>query len=150
MNGGFILKKATLAQDIVENIRDISRLIHLRHHELAEKSNLTLDQFHIMIYLDKKDTNKRVKDIAKKFKIAQNTMSEKISRMEEKNLISRKQDEKDKRAINIELTEEGKKMLTSIRYKARNEFIKESIEDVSEDEIRCFLNTLKHIKNKLE
>lgn len=118
---------------IAQNIRIINELIHIRHHQVAQEHNLSLDQFHLLLHMISKKESPTIGDIAKKSNRAQNTISERITRLEEKGLLIRVKDEKDRRISRVVLTEKGIELIDSINYQARNEFVFNALSRIQED-----------------
>ncbi len=121
---------------IVEGIRILDRMIHMKHHEVAQEHNLSLDQFHLLIHLIHWDVNKKtptIGDIAKRSRKAQNTISERVTRLEEKGLLKRVKDKDDRRISRVEMTEDGIRLMKSINYQASNEFVSKALSKMDED-----------------
>lgn len=139
---------------IVENIEKINRLIHKRHHDVAKRNNLSLDQFHLLVHLEHKwskhQESPTIGDIAKRSRKAQNTISERVSRLEEKGLLKRVRDEKDRRISRVAMTEEGKELINSINYQASNEFVYNALLNMSHDTSDYLLNGLNQLVDKLQ
>ena len=85
------------SESISNYIRECSNIIHTKGHQIAQEYGLTYDQYHLLIYIELKERAPTINDIAEKFNKAQNTISEKVSRLEEKGLINRIGDEQDRR-----------------------------------------------------
>ncbi len=115
---------------IISNVKELNRIIHNNHHEIAKKNNLTLDQFHLLIFISKSDNIQSVGKLAARFNNAQNTMSEKISRLEERDLLKRVKDNRDRRKSRVIITDKGISLIDSIHYEASNEYIYSSIENM--------------------
>lgn len=118
---------------IVENIRAINELIHMRYHQLAQENNLSLDQFHLLVHLEFYEKPPTIGDIAKRSRRAQNTISERVSRLEEKGLLERIKDEGDRRISRVIMTKAGKDLMSSISYQARNEFVFKALSRIEDD-----------------
>lgn len=121
---------------IVERISILDKLIHMKHHEVAQEHNLSLDQFHLLIHLIHWDFNEKpptIGDIAKKSDRAQNTISERVTRLEEKGLLKRVKDEDDRRISRVVMTDDGIKLMKSINYQASNEFVSKALSRIDED-----------------
>lgn len=139
--------------DIMCDLRFIDRWIHEKHHKWAEEYGLTLDQYHILIHLkraEKKQDYYTIKKLAQKFNNAQNTMSEKISRMEKKELVIRTRDENDRRVIKINISENGSRLLKKIHNKVKDENLYSVLEKIDKDIINNFEEGLKKIVNKIK
>lgn len=138
---------------VVEYIEKIDKLIHMRHHELAQENNLSLDQFHLLIHLIhryKGDKNPTIGEIAKRSRRAQNTISERVSRLEEKGLLERVKDKDDRRISRVALTDEGRELINSINYQASKEFVFNALSDIDENVSAKLLKGLEQLAEKLE
>ncbi len=91
----------------------ISREFIRRQAKNVEKKNITPSQMLILEFINLK---KRVimKEIAKKLKISTPAVTGLVDRLEKMKLLKRVRDEKDRRAINIEITEQGKQIAKKI------------------------------------
>lgn len=146
--GKFDIKDKT--EKITGQIRKINDLIHLKHHEIAQQNNLTLDQFHLLIHLKSNGKLPTVGQLAEKANKAQNTISERISRLEEKGLVERIKDENDRRISRVRLTEKGQNMIDSIRYQARNEFIFNALIKMESNTVEGLIRGLKELLEHLD
>lgn len=136
-------------EEIVKNVRLITSMIHKKRHEIAQKNNLTLDQFHTLIYLKKSKELPTIGQIAKKDNKAQNTISERISRLEERGLVERIKDNKDRRVSRVSLTELGNKLISSIDYQASNEFVKIALSNIEAEVVNNMLDGLEKLAEYL-
>lgn len=138
------------AEKIIEYIEKVNDLIHKKHHDLAVKHNLTVDQFHLLLYLSRKSQPPTVGQIAQIFNNASNTMSEKLTRIEEKGLIKRMKDKKDRRISRIVITEKGKELIKSISYLAGKQFIFSSITNMRDESVDNLLKSLEELISHLK
>ncbi|WP_202709609.1 MarR family winged helix-turn-helix transcriptional regulator [Sporosalibacterium faouarense] len=138
---------------IVDLIEQVNKLIHMKHHELASKNNLSLDQFHLLVHLKKRkkdNQNPTIGDIAKRSNRAQNTISERVTRLEERGLLRRIKDENDRRISRVAMTEEGVKLLDSINYQASKKFIFKALSKIEHEITDGLLNGLEQLVDKLQ
>ncbi|MTI68706.1 MAG: MarR family transcriptional regulator [Firmicutes bacterium] len=129
------------ANSIVSSIRKINSIIHKNHHRIAKEHNLTLEQFHLLIHMPN-DNNLTVGQIANRFNKAQNTMSEKVTRMEAKGLLKRINDKNDRRICRVIVTKKGKELIEKIKYKANNEFIQNALTEMDEGKVNELMKNL--------
>lgn len=137
-------------RQIIDDLREINRAIHMKHHELAKKYSLTHDQFHLLIHLDNKKNIPTIGQIASWSGKAQNTISEMVTRLEEKNLLKRVKDKKDRRISRVMMTEESIKLIEKISYEARYEFVFEALRRLDEDMVNNLSEGLKELLEKLK
>ncbi len=140
------MNKEEKIQMIIKYKNEIDRLIHGKYHELAQKYELSLEQFHLLIELDELmlDINDEVNaptvgEIAKNINNLQNTVSERITRLENKGLVKRVKDSNDKRISRVVLTQEGRTLINSIDKQASSKFLFNSISNMEDTDINAFL-----------
>lgn len=138
---------------------EIDEIIHKNYHNLAKKYDLSLEQFHLLIELDELmlDAPDDVKlptvgQIAKNINNSQNTVSERISRLENKGLVKRVKDLKDKRISRVVLTDDGRKLIHEMGSEAESMFLFDSISRMKErdidDLLECLEKLIKHMKER--
>lgn len=138
---------------IVDYIEQINKLIHMKHHELAHKNNLSLDQFHLLIHLKHKlykDKSPTIGDIAKRSGRAQNTISERVTRLEERGLLKKVKDENDRRISRVIMSDKGRELISSINYQASKEFVFNALSDIDEKISVDLLKGLEQLVGKLQ
>lgn len=151
------MNKEEKISKIIQLKKDIDSCIHRKHHQLAQNYDLSLEQYHLLVELDElmlmvndELVAPTVGEIAKSVNNTQNTVSEKITRLENKGLVERIKDSKDKRISRVVLTKEGREYIESISKQANNRFLFNSIsdmEDVDIDNLYTSLEVLlKHMK----
>ncbi|WIV11599.1 MarR family transcriptional regulator [Proteiniborus sp. MB09-C3] len=137
-------------EEIVRNVRLINKIIHMKRHEIAQGNNLTLDQFHTLIYLKNTANPPTIGEMAVETKKAQNTISERISRLEEKGYVERIKDKNDRRVSRVILTGAGAELINSINYQASNELIRKALIDIEADVVDKMLYGLDELAKRLE
>ncbi len=141
---------------IIQTKMEIDKLIQRKHHELAQQYGLRLEQFHLLIELDElmldvgsESSAPTVGEIASSIDNSQNTVSEKITRLENKGLVTRIKDEKDRRISRIVLTDEGRSLIAAISNQANNRFLFDSISKLGDRDIDDFLECLKKLVDQM-
>lgn len=137
-------------EEIVRSVKLINQIIHKKRHEIAQENNLTLDQFHTLIYLKKAERPPTIGEMAAETNKAQNTISERISRLEEKGLVERIKDEKDRRVSRVVLSSLGAELINSINYQASNELISGALANIEEEIVDNMIYGLKELTKYLE
>ncbi len=137
-------------EEIIKYVRYINSLVHRKRHLLAQDNNLTFDQFHTLIFLNKTDYPPTIGEMAKETKKAQNTISERISRLEEKGLVERVKDKNDRRVSKVALTQVGRELINSINYQAGTEFVKKALIDINEEVVDNMLFGLEELAKQLD
>lgn len=143
-------------QMIIQYKDEINTLIHNEYHELAKKYDLSLEQFHLLIELDElmleiDDVCKAptVGQIAKNINNSQNTVSERITRLENKELVSRIRDINDKRITRVNLTDKGRLLLQEIEKEASSKYLFNSISSMEELDINNLMNGLQKLVEQM-
>lgn len=136
-------------QRIIDYKNEIDKLIHNKYHELAKKYDLSLEQFHLLIELDELmiDINDEYKaptvgEIAKNINNSQNTVSERITRLENKGLVKRIKDSNDRRISRVVLSDEGENLVKLIDKQASGRFLFNSISNMEDLDIDNFVKCL--------
>lgn len=138
------------AEKAADYIRKCNNIIHIKSHELAKSYNLTIDQYHMLFHIKYMESPPSIGDLAKKYNKAQNTISEKTSRLEEKGLVYRKSDMLDRRVCRVYITGEGKKLVNTIRKEKSNKVIFSALNNMKEKEVTDLMVSLKKLLNYLE
>ncbi|HHV71812.1 MAG TPA: MarR family transcriptional regulator [Clostridia bacterium] len=123
--------------------RDLSRFFN---NWFAEY-NVTIGQALVMYaLLDQEDRS--IKDIAQSLELDSPAVSRLVDRLLKGNLITRKEDREDRRALKINLTEEGEKIARQLLAKsaAFNRLLREKL---GEEKFKIFQEGLSEIKNAL-
>lgn len=112
------------------------------------KHNITLEQVHIMRFLSENDGKVIYqKDIEKYFDIKRSSVTNILQIMEKKEMIIRKEDEKDARMKMVFFTDKGKKLSMELRnfIKHLEEVIVDGISE--EDKAKYLLLLMKSLDN---
>ena len=105
--------------------------------------NISVPQMVIMSFLREKDRSKMV-DIAKALSVTTSAVTGHIDRMARLNLVKRAADEDDRRVINIEMTEKGKKIVDNME-KMRHKILMELFSRLTPIERKRYLETIKKL-----
>ena len=113
--------------------------IHKMQPKVTESMNshgVTATQFFVLMYLRKKESCK-ISEIAEMMGVKPSAVSFMIDRLEHNDFVYREHDKKDRRVVNIMLTEEGIKKLESV-IKDRKEIFESSLFNLSDEELLQF------------
>lgn len=88
---------------------EIQRLHYYRSHVLLDEIGVYHGQPHMLFVLSKEDGLSQ-KDLAERLNIKASTITVMLNRMEKANLVTRKQDNEDKRISRVYITEEGREI----------------------------------------
>lgn len=110
---------------------------------------ITPRQWLIMIMIGTFETPPTLKELSNRCGIVHQSAKQLLDRLAEKGYVCLLQDEKDKRAIRVQLTERAKNW--SMEYGKRNaEFVYGLFEDISEEEVDIYCNLQKRLLKKLQ
>lgn len=151
------MKKENVIQQIVDKKNDIDVLVHQKYHELAQNGGLSIEQYHLLLELDDLTRDNQeicdaptIGNMARNINQSQNTVSEKITRLENKGLLLRVKDPKDKRISRVILSDSGRALLDSIDVQANSKFLVNALsvmETEDANELLRLLNILEgHMK----
>jgi len=143
--------------EIQENLELINNLIQSKYLETAKNCNLTLEQFHILIELYHHHGSMisdeilplSIGEIAEDIGNAPHTLSERIKRLEKKDLIKKVRDEKDHRITRVLLSPKGYSLMENIEKQSNYIFIYNALEKMDEKVLKNLLNGLKQLKMNL-
>lgn len=140
------MKNKEIIKLIMENQKKADMIVHENYHSPTQKYDLSLDQFHLLLELDElmldlenETQAPTIGAIAKNVNVSQNTVSERITRLEKKELVQRIEDNKDRRVSHVVLTKKGKELLKSINKEAETDFVKTALSRMTVDELKDFL-----------
>ncbi len=102
-----------------------------------------------MLDVDSESSAPTVGEIASSIDNSQNTVSEKITRFENKGFVTRIKDTKDRRISRIVLTDEGRSLIAAISNQANNRFLFDSLSKLGDPDIDDFLECLKKLVNQM-
>ncbi|MEE6449612.1 MarR family transcriptional regulator [Gottfriedia acidiceleris] len=122
--------------------------IHKMQPKVTESMNshgVTATQFFVLMYLRKKESCK-ISEIAEMMGVKPSAVSFMIDRLEHNDFVYREHDKKDRRVVNIMLTEEGIKKLESV-IKDRKEIFESFLFNLSDDELLQFAQITEKLAN---
>lgn len=122
--------------------------IHKMQPKVTESMNshgVTATQFFVLMYLRKKESCK-ISEIAEMMGVKPSAVSFMIDRLEHNDFVYREHDKKDRRVVNIMLTEEGNKKLESV-IKDRKEIFESFLFNLSDDELLQFAKITEKLAN---
>jgi len=123
---------------IVAGLERISRVFRSLLWDVAKDENLSPIQIQFLVYLLYNQSSRcRVTDIASEFNLTKATVSDAIASLEEKDLITKIEDEEDRRVYVIKLTPKGRKIATQISTWA--DALKDSLKKFNKKEKKSIL-----------
>lgn len=146
-----------MLQLIVDKKNDIDVLVHRKYHELAQNSGLSIEQYHLLLELDDLTSgNQEICDaptighMARNINQSQNTVSEKLTRLENKGLLFRVKDPKDKRISRVLLSDSGKALIASIDTQANSRFLVNALSEMKTEEASELLRLLNILEEHMK
>jgi len=109
-------------QELLIALRKVIRAIGLHSKQLNKTSGLTSPQLLIMLEIDKA-SGINSSQVAKNVNLSPATVTNILDRLENKDLVSRVRDTKDKRKVGLFLTESGKALLVKAPQALQEHFI---------------------------
>lgn len=122
--------------------------IHKMQPKVTESMNshgVTATQFFVLMFLRKKESCK-ISEIAEMMGVKPSAVSFMIDRLEHNNFVYREHDKKDRRVVNIMLTEEGIKKLEAV-IKDRKEIFESFLFNLSDEELLQFAMITEKLAN---
>ena len=134
----------------------ITKMVVAKHHETAQRYNLSLEQFHLLIEIDELELDisddtlpPTVGQIAANIGNAPHTLSEKIKRLEKKKLVEKIRDSADLRITRVVLTESGRNLVKHIKNEAGNTFIFNTLAKMSNQSLDSLSDSLRQFTELL-
>ena len=135
-------------ETICQLAKEIGSLNYQRSYKKLEQIGIYPGQ-QILIELIHKNQGISQDQVAKLSIRTPATITTMLSHMENNGYISKKVDEKDKRATRLFLTTKGEKILKQIKTQKKEE-MRIILKDITDEELTTIHNVLKKIKNNLE
>lgn len=139
-----------ISETISRYIRECSDIIHTKGHQIAKEYGLTYDQYHLLVYLNSLKSPPTISEISDKLNRAQNTISEKITRLEEKGLVNRIDDSTDRRVTRVIATELGIELISNIRRERSNRVTYLALSQMEKNDVENLLIFLEKLYNNLK
>jgi len=110
----------------------------------SEQFNLPVDYYHILRRIRKGSHS--VSDLATDFQISRSAISQSVDLLVEKGLVTRTEQVKDRRFVQIELTPEGDTLLNAI-FKQNRAWMKTKMVRLTEEELYTIQKAMLLLKN---
>jgi DNA-binding MarR family transcriptional regulator len=128
-----------------ETVPPVWRFIRGQVHEIAsEQFNLSVDHYHILRHI--RMGSHSVSDLADDFQISRSAISQSVDVLVEKGLVTRTEQVKDRRFVQIELTPDGDSLLNAI-FKQNRAWMKTRMAGLSEVELVTIQQAMILLKN---
>ena len=110
--------------EILIALRRIMRAADLQSQKLVRQSGLTVPQLLVMQAIEKEESPS-TSTLARHIVVSQATVTRIIDRLERAGLVKREKSSKDKRVVNVRLTEEGRSKLETAPEPLQAGFLRE-------------------------
>jgi DNA-binding MarR family transcriptional regulator len=110
--------------DILVSLRRIMRAADLHSQKLVKESGLTAPQLLLMQAIDR-EGSPSISMLARSIVVSQATVTRIIDRLERAGLVRREKASRDKRVVNVTLTETGRQKLEAAPEPLQAEFLRE-------------------------
>lgn len=117
----------------------IQTAVHKMQPVMMESMNkyaVTPTQFFVLMFLFKKGSSK-ISELAEHMGVKPSAVSFMIDRLEQNNFVNREHDKKDRRVVNISLSEEGKEKLNNV-LKERKSIFEQQLTTLTSEELEQF------------
>ena len=109
--------------DILVSLRKIMRAADLHSQKLVKESGLTGPQLLLMQAIDR-EGSPSISTLARSIVVSQATVTRIIDRLERAGLVERRKSSRDKRVVNVTLTEHGRRKLDAAPEPLQAEFLR--------------------------
>lgn len=131
-----MINRDDLLQDIFTVMDTQQRVLHGVISEKFSKHGLSPAQLKLIFSLSMSGKSS-LKPLAEKLYLTPGALTQLIEPLESSKLLSKQQDDKDRRITYIKLTKRGEKKLAEIK-KSRNQFFKEALNELDDNELEVF------------
>ena len=122
----------TSAAELLVNIRRVIRLYELILHPVCEAYGITIIETDILAFLRNNPDKDTARDIVEYRMLQKGNVSQAVEHLIRKGLLSRRQDEKDRRLIHLSLTPTAVEVTAAIRA-ARKQLLDQLFQDFSRE-----------------
>ncbi|HJC47134.1 MAG TPA: MarR family transcriptional regulator [Candidatus Lachnoclostridium pullistercoris] len=126
------------AAELLVGIRRIIRLYEDTVRPVCDTYQITQIETDILAFLHNNPGKDTAKDIVELRMLQKGNVSQAVERLIQKGILSRRQDEKDRRRIHLSLTPSGTEIADAI-LTARKQFLSRLFKDFSEKELLLYL-----------
>lgn len=142
------MEKATL-NDLFQTLKRLNRQMHRAFHREGQKNGGLYHGQGSLLLLILQNEGVSQRDLAEQLDVRPSSMTEMLSRLEQSDLIKKKQDEKDQRIMRISLTEKGREAAQKIE-ESKDSFIESFFIGLTEEDQQQLLVLTQKLCKKLE
>lgn len=132
-------------------LRDVTNKIRLLEDpkDISEMNRLTVAQAKVANFIFEHNNEAiMLKDIAKSVKVTSGAASQMVDYLVKKGLVVRTQNDQDRRAVIITISDKGRDLIKSAQARY-NDITDEIFADISKEDEEAFVRVLKHTYSKL-
>ena len=134
--------------DLDELLFGVLRSVHKFERAKVAKFDLNYEAIFLLQFL-RRHSPAKMSEIADEMNIPISTATRVVDRIEAKGLISRKQDRKDKRIMQVTLRANGKKIVQAVEEDTFK-IITKNLEGIEADQIQAFIETAVYLEKILK
>lgn len=140
--------------DIFELFKRINDTIEKNSNSNLQSNDITLSQLKMLFFIHHAENAPEkgcmpLKELERRFGVAQSTAAGIIQRLEKKGLVESVADEDDKRVKLLRVTEKGKSICDSAK-KGMDKLTENAVRDFTDEEKVCLKDLLQRLLNNLE
>ena len=138
-----------ISTELYDALQKMNRYMHRsKHRSMKRKEGVHPGQMKLLSIISKNDGIIQ-RDLAEILDMRPSSLTEMVSNLEKNSLISRKQDENDRRIMHVYLTEEGKKIIESFKQ-AKDDLHDSVFNCLTLDEKEKMLEIVRKVNSSLE
>jgi DNA-binding MarR family transcriptional regulator len=141
------MKNEDSSEAVLTSLRRIVRAIELQSKRLIKSCGLTGPQLTVMKEI-KKNPDKPISELSRHISLSQATVTSILDRLEQQGFVKRQRNEKDKRAVNLILTEKAENILIKDPSLLQDDFF-ENFEKLMDWEKSMILSSLQRLANMM-
>lgn len=147
IHGGKELNWETV-RAIEKDLRYVSELIKQKGREILSNYTITPPQFNALQWLFE-EGNMTIGELSNKMYLAFSTTTDLIDRMEKNQLVKRVKDAKDRRVVQIQLLDEGTRVIDEV-IKKRQRYLHDILHDFTDEEILFLQSNIKKLHENMK
>ena len=138
-----------ISTELYDALQKMNRYMHRsKHRSMKTKEGVHPGQMKLLSIISKNDGIIQ-RDLAEILDMRPSSLTEMVSNLEKNSLISRKQDENDRRVMHVYLTEEGKKIIENFKQ-AKDDLHDSVFNCLTLDEKEKMLEIVRKVNSSLE
>ncbi|WP_235728348.1 MarR family winged helix-turn-helix transcriptional regulator [Kurthia senegalensis] len=139
----------TASIDAIEkDLRHIAGIIKQKGREILSNYTITPPQFIALQWLDELG-DMTIGELSNKMYLAFSTTTDLIDRMEQKDLVIRERDTKDRRVVRVQLLEKGEKIIKEV-VEQRQRYLKDVVDDFGHEDILALSKYLSKMHQEMK